>query len=190
MTKAKHFLDAKITNSDIVQVDTNFLLLFMGYGADEERRKQCESLMCNVTSNGGMVVIATKTVEELTHVVVRGLFNEKGINYDKKSREKEFDQFTNLTLTGVQKAQRYLTDFYNHPGVFNQPIGSVDLQTLNKSQEYMMKYGMQTSDAIILATAITEQVNYLATCDKDYAKVDEPGLTVLIDEKTYKNCSI
>lgn len=73
-----------------------------------------------------------------------------------------------LTNEGVYKAQKYLEEFYKNPGVYNEPIGAINQQTLTMSQEFPIKYGLRTGDSLLLATAVAEHVDYLATCDDDF----------------------
>ena len=186
MAESKHFFEAIFGNSEIVLMDTNFILSFLGYDSDRAVAKQCETLVYNTVANGCALVYAFRSIEEIKHVVIRGHFESNGYDYDKEFLKKDPARYSRLTREGLEMAQKYLRDIRNCPGVFNEPVGIINSSLCQKADEMMVKYSLKTADSLILASALVEEVDYLATRDTDMAKVDEPNLTVLLDDRSYR----
>lgn len=167
---------------DFILLDTNIIIDITGYdNATNPRVQETKDFLTKLSQNNVIGVITTKTWEELNIIVERNIIGNKhknpNINLDPLINQ------VDITMNNIENA---LNTF---PNIYTEPIGSIDVDTLNKSKINRSKFNLRWADSIILAIAQQNEIKNILTMDKDYLKVNDGSINIFVDSHTYSNLS-
>jgi hypothetical protein len=184
---------AEFKQSDIIMLDTCFLLNYFGFNQALFIERQCKDLIQNGANNGAMFVLSVKTIEELRNVIIRDTFKQNStVQGSDQQAEKELKK-SNLTLykaiigQAQSKIANYFEKINNEPAIFPEAVGVIDNQLLEVSYQLESKYSFpRPADSEQVALALQSEVPYIATNDEDFNNVNEAGLNILVDACQYR----
>lgn len=192
MSGVMPFSDVDFQQSDIVMLDTCVLLNFFGYGHNFVNQ-ECQDLIKNGTDSGAMFVYSVKALEEISEVITRNALKEAlGLEQIKQSDIKNFkdtnlSKYTNTEVRAQAQIAEYLQKIRHESAIFPEALSLSD-DDFNTAMQLQGKYYFPGhADAEQLAIAIQNQIPYLATNDKDFNSVNEPGINILLDRCAYQS---
>lgn len=100
--------------------------------------------------------------------------------------------------TALPQIGKYVADSFNKseailnvvntlPNVYNEPVGSVDADILEKIRNNSLKHNLRWGDAAIYTIAKENGINYIWTMDSDLSRIVDSDMTIITDAKFIPN---
>lgn len=171
-----------VKDNDFILLDTNVVIDLTGYGnSTSNRAVETVEFMKDMSHRNSIFVVPLKVWEELNIIVERDI-----IGNQHKNPNVDLNALTNNVETTLLNLKNSLNIF---PNIYPEPIGQIDNNVCQKANENRKKYGLKWGDAIILAIAQEENINNILTFDKDYIKISDPNINILLNSELYNRYS-
>ena len=178
-----------------VYLDTSFVYELHGKAVKPDRQNECWQFAQTVVSKGGLMVVSSKTREEL-----RIMVPAREIDRDKAARKRKIAATltllqgaaqTVLAMEGIlakpKKGFAFLED------LADEPQGR---EVLSVVDAIMMNHGIEYGDAAHYAVAKGSglwdpgQPIHVATLDGDWFRIPDPLLYLYVDANTYNTSTV
>ncbi|MDF2700998.1 MAG: hypothetical protein K0Q49_2562 [Haloplasmataceae bacterium] len=191
MNSVLPFNQASFASDDIILLDTSFILNSLGYNNNRLLESECNSLIASISMANAICCIPQIAKTELLHIVKKGIFSKSGYDTENKIKIlKNSDPILYKQIFGRANSavESYLNTLYNNEIIFPESVGNIDEELFELSKKVaddFIMYG--TNDSILIATAVKEKINYIATTDKDLCNINIKNLTILLNNDNYNN---
>ena len=186
------FYKADINGSDLIVLDTCFVMDVLGLNNNAKRVEECEDFLTQIIINGGTAGITFLVREELYSVKLRNMLSNKLGHYNQetlksyiKDNPKEYTEImgqalreTDESISSVLKRPHFLDSY-----IELEKNGS---ELSQKAFELQNKYLFPgINDPKQLAIAMEWDAKYFATTDKDFTNVTDQSIGIVTDSKNY-----
>ena len=186
------FSDVTLTKDDIILLDTSFVLNLANSDINSTVSQECNDLTLKIIQNKATVAISLITYEELHNVFLKiqyrdhfgnSSFCENDVKTWTSGNPQSFQAAIDATISA---RDNYMKLLQNSPAFYTDPIGQFTPETFARAVELQKKYALPgLNDAKQIAIAIEESVSCFATTDHDFLRINEEGLKILVDTRTY-----
>jgi predicted nucleic acid-binding protein len=185
------FNQVQFTSDDIILLDTSFILNSLGYNNNVFLESECNSLIASISMSNAICCIPQIAKTELLHIIKKDIFRRSGYYNENKIKQLKNSNFTlyeQLYDQAKTSTEGYFNTLYNNDIIFPESVGDINellLELSKKIADDFKLYG--TNDSILIATAVKEKINYIASTDKDFCNINIKNLTILMDSDNYNN---
>ncbi|MPM25254.1 hypothetical protein SDC9_71744 [bioreactor metagenome] len=190
MNNVLPFNQASFTSDDIILLDTSFILNSLGYNNNVSLESECNSLIASISMANAICCIPQIAKTELLHIIKSGIFKKNGYDTENKIkilRDSNPILFQQIYGQAQSSVDSYFNTLYNNEIIFPKGVGNLDEELFELSKKIADDFMMQgTYDSVLIATAVKEKINYIATTDKDFCNINIKNLNILLDSGNYR----
>lgn len=191
MATVFHFGDLNSPiNDQFVYLDTSFAYEIIGKSEYPARQNECIQFTKAVVSRGGLLVLSTKTREEL-----RLMIPAKEFEPNRKKRKARIAQSPTLIIGAAARVQAAETVFSDSGKGYayiedlgHEPCGNELLRLTDHAMvSYNIEYGDAAHYVIARNCGLWDQGSsvHVATLDADWLRISDPLLVLHVDTNTY-----
>ena len=191
------FWRANFNSSDLVIMDTSFVMDLLELNESKSRAQECADTLHSIGINKALAAFIFLVPLEMYNAIFQNKAKEaikseyNSIEYNQKALKRfskdNPEEYRKIVEESYRIAQEAMATLKLYPQVYDQALGMPGQALVDASMTLQSKYLFPgTNDPTHLAIAVSENATYFATTDRDYLVVNEPNLHILVDDKLYK----